>query len=258
MSVSNHLRRLILAAYRVGFWLYPAEFRESNAGQMLRTAREMLAEKDAGQGTVFLLAEDLVRSLLMENLTMTVARIPQLAILLTLTTFIAGAGYVISQQVLRMSANDPQIQLAEDGASRLREGEAPAAVVPERKVDMASSLAPFVIIYDDLGRPVASSAKLDGRVPTPPRGVLDNVRSYGEERVTWQPRPGVRIASVVTRTPGGFVVAGRNMREVQIREDRVFKLAAVAWLFVNCAVLGLWLLAPLFGGSKAPQPQLMT
>jgi hypothetical protein len=76
--------------------------------------------------------------------------------------------------------------------------------------------------------------------------------------VTWQPRPGVRIASVVTRTPGGFLLAGRNMREIEIRENRVLKLAAVAWLVANSAVLGLWLLTPLFGGSKAPQPQLMT
>jgi hypothetical protein len=258
MSVSLHMRNSILAAYRLALRLYPAEFRERHAEQMLSTAREMLAERDAGHRTVLLLTEDLVRSLLMENLAMTIARLPHLAILLTLTTFIAGAGYAISQQVLRMSANDPQIQLAEDGATRLREGEAPAAVVPERHVDMASSLAPFVIVYDDSGLSVASSAKLDGRIPTPPRGVLDNVRSYGEDRVTWQPRPGVRIASVVTRTPGGFLVAGRNMREVQIREDRVLKLAAVAWLVANSAVLGLWLVTPLFGGSKAPQPQLMT
>jgi hypothetical protein len=48
------------------------------------------------------------------------------------------------------------------------------------------------------------------------------------------------------------------MREIEIRENRVLKLAAVAWLVANSAVLGLWLLTPLFGGSKAPQPQFMT
>lgn len=255
MSMSLHLRRSILTAYRLGLWLYPAGFRECYAKEMLRTAGEMLAESDAGHRNVLLLAYDLVRSLLVENLTMTVARIPQLAILLTLTTFMAAAGYLISQQVLRMSANDPQIQLAEDGATRLGTGETPAAVVPGRQVDMASSLAPFVIIYDESGRPIAASAYLGGRIPTPPRGVLEFVRSHGEERVTWQPRPDVRIASVVTRTPSGFLVAGRNMREIEIRENRVLKLAASAWLVVNFALLVLWLLTPLFGGAKTPQAQ---
>jgi hypothetical protein len=189
---------------------------------------------------------------------MRIDRIPLLAVLLTLTTFVAGAGYLISQQVLRMSANDPQIQLAEDGASRLLHGETASAVVPERQIDMASSLAPFMIFYDDSGHPIVSSALLDGIIPTVPSGVFDYVRSHGEERVTWQPRSGVRISSVVTRTTGGFVVAGRNMREIEIREGTVFKLAAASWIVVNCMLLALWFLIPLFAGSRTPQPQLIS
>lgn len=184
---------------------------------------------------------------------MSLSRVLQLAILFTLTTFIAGTGYLISQQVLRMSANDPQIQLAEDAAQRVNTGEEAARIVPERKVDMAASLAPFVIVYDNAGKPVASSATLDGAIPAPPRGVFEFVRSNREESVTWQLRPEVRIASVMTRTTNGFVVAGRNMREVEIREGRVFKLAALGWLAANVALTITWLLTPIFGGSKAPQ-----
>ncbi len=123
---------------------------------------------------------------------------------------------------------------------------------------MASSLAPFVIFYDDSGYPVAGSAQLGGTIPAMPRGVFDYVRSHGEERVTWQPRPGVRIASVMTRTTGGFVVAGRNLREIELRESTVFKLAAAIWLMVNCVLLVLWFLLPRFGGGNTPQPQLTT
>jgi hypothetical protein len=188
---------------------------------------------------------------------MKTGRLPLLAILLTLTTFVAGAGYLISQQVLRMSANDPQIQLAEDAANRVSRGEIPSAIIPERQIDMASSLAPFIIFYDGSGHPVAGSALLGRSIPAMPRGVFDYVRAHGEERVTWQPRPGVRIASVVTRTPGGFVVAGRNLREIELRESMVFKLAAAIWLLVNCVLLALWLLMPRFGGSHTPQPQLI-
>ena len=188
---------------------------------------------------------------------MKTGKLPLLAILLTLTTFVAGAGYVISQQVLRMSANDPQIQLAEDAANRVNRGEIPSAVIPERQIDMASSLAPFIIFYDDSGHPVTGSALLDRSIPAMPPGVFDNVRSHGEERVTWQPRPGVRIASVVTRTTGGFVLAGRNLREVEIRESMVFKLAAAIWLVVNCVLLALWFVMPRFIASPTPQPQMI-
>ena len=81
------------------------------------------------------------------------------------------------------------------------------------------------------------------------RGVFDFVRDHGEDRVTWQPRSDVRIASVVTKTANGYVVAGRNMREVEARESTVLKLAALGWIVANVALICLWLLTPLFSGS---------
>jgi hypothetical protein len=141
--------------------------------------------------------------------------------------------------------------LAEDAAARIAGGESAASIVPERQINMDSSLAPFVIVYDASGNPLASSATLDGRTPVPPRGVLDFVSQHREERVTWQPRRGVRIASVVQRTASGFVVAGRNMREVEIRKDVVFKLAGLGWLVANFVLILIWLIAPLFGGRQA-------
>ena len=67
--------------------------------------------------------------------------------------------------------------------------------------------------------------------------MFDYVRQHGQERVSWQPvlgnLRGVRIASVVQRVNGaqpGFVLAGRNMREVEAREDQVAHMAGLAWL----------------------------
>jgi hypothetical protein len=258
MNRPSRFSQSVLAVYRAGLYLYPAEFRLRYADEMLRCAQNLLAETSSPPATACFLAGDLFRSLLTEHLAMTspIRALPQLAMLFILTTFIAGTGYLISQQVLRMSANDPQIQLAEDGAQRLRDGEDPARVIPDRHVDMATSLAPFVIVYDDNLQPVASSAQLDGSVPRPPRGVFDFVRSNNQERVTWQPRPSVRIASVVTRSKNGFVLAGRNMREVEIRESQVFKLAAMGWLFANVALAALWLIAHLLSRTKAPKVEV--
>ena len=238
MNITSRLRQFVLAAYGCALRVYPAEFRKRYAGEMLRCGRDMLTESRSPLSAARLLSTDFFRSLLTEHLAMTPysKAVPQLAMLITLTTFVAGTGYLISQQVLRMSANDPQIQLAEDGAQQLSAGEDAIRLVPEHQVDMSTSLTPFVIVYDDAGRPIASSARLDGSTPRPPRGVFDFVRSNREERVTWQPRPGVRIAAVVTRSPNGFVVAGRNMREVEDRETLVLKLAATGWLFANIAL----------------------
>ncbi len=224
--------------------------RNTHAAELRRCAREMLGESDSPLRTVLVLAEDLLRSLIKEYFGMALNRIPQLAILLTLTTFVAGTAVVNSQQVLRLSGNDPQIQLAEDAARRLNSGEAADRVTPDRKVDMAASLTPFVIVYDDAGRPITSSGSLDGVIPTLPRGVFDFVRSKAEEQVTWQPRTGVRIASVVVRTTHGFVVAGRNLREIEIRKDKVAQLALLGWLVANLALVTIWLLIPVFGSAK--------
>jgi hypothetical protein len=251
------LRSIILQIYGLALYLYPAEFEAHNSAEMLRCAREMLAESPAPLRSAHILAIDLLQSLATEYLTVTTTlkAIPQLALVLILTTFIAGTAYFVSQQVLRTSANDPQIQLAEDGARRIDAGEELAHIVPAFTVPMESSLAPFVIAYDDAGRPVASSATLDGTTPTYPQGVLDYVRTHGEDRVTWQPRRGVRIASVVTRSAHGFVVAGRNMREVEERIYITFKLAFMGWIFANVSLCGLWLAMQWLGRTKIPLPR---
>ena len=133
-------------------------------------------------------------------------------------TGLCGLVFLEMQQVIRQSANDPQIQMAEDAAARLAAGAAADATVPRATVDIASSLAPFVIVYDAQDRVIASSATLDGATPRLPEGVLAAARQSGEDRVTWEPRAGVRIAAVVVPYHGGAVLAGRSLREVERRE----------------------------------------
>lgn len=145
---------------------------------------------------------------------------------------LCGLVYLVEQQALRMTANDPQIQLAEDAADALTNGASAESVIPIDKVNIASSLAPFMIVFDDSGNPVASSALLHDQIPAYPEGVFDHVRKNGEDRVTWQPEPGVRIASVVVAYSGaqnGFVMAGRSLRETEKRVDQMGFYAIVAW-----------------------------
>ena len=153
-------------------------------------------------------------------------------------TAVSGLTYLAVQQSYRNGLDDPQVQLATDGAARLDAGAGLASLVNSPTVEPADSLAPFVAVFGADDALLASGATIDGAQPKPPSGVLATARSAGRDRVTWQPRPGVRIASVsVGAKDGRVVLAGRNMREVEARIDDLTKIVGLAWLAALIGVL---------------------
>jgi hypothetical protein len=134
---------------------------------------------------------------------------------------------VVAQQGLRQGADDPQHQMAEDAVARLDAGVPPATVVEGPTIDLGGSLAPFLVIYDSAGNVVATDGRLDGVAPVPPSGVLETATAAGIDRVTWQPRPGVRMAVVVLPWAGGTVLAGRSLRRVEEIEANLERISAV-------------------------------
>ena len=157
--------------------------------------------------------------------------------------------HVAVQQNYRQSLNDPQIQMAEDGAAKLSAGGAPADVVARGEmIDMAQSLAPWIAVYDNTGMPLEANAFLDGAPPKPPKGVFDAAKSANpthEDRISWQPSSDVRQAIVIVYVPqkDEYVVAGRNMREVEDREGQLGTFVLLAWL----AIMGATLFAKILG-----------
>ena len=146
---------------------------------------------------------------------------------------ICGLVYGAVQQDLRQTANDPQIQLAENSAASL--ATATNIDVGTEKIDLVKSLSPFIIIVDKDNKVLASNAVMNGQTPVPPAGVFASAARSGENRVTWQPAPGVRIALVVVpvgNDKGQFVAVGRSLREVEKRENQIFMLSAIAWLIL--------------------------
>ncbi len=146
------------------------------------------------------------------------------------TSAFCALAYLLIQQSMRMGLNDPQIQMAEDAASALNNGAAVDSVIPGSRIDMAESLAPFIDLYDANGNAAAGNGVFNRELPTYPKGALDAAKQSGENRVTWQPDPSVRIASVAVPYNNGFVVAGRNMREVESRESNAELIAFLAGL----------------------------
>jgi hypothetical protein len=166
----------------------------------------------------------------------------------------AGLVYAAVQQNYRTSANDPQIQMAQDARAALQTGAAPTSLVATHPVDLASSLAPYLIIYDAQGQVVASSASLNGTTPAIPPGVLTSARTKDVNLVTWQPAPGVRSAVAVVAYPGGYVLAGRSIKVIEDREGATEAIAGTAALALLAAslvgvVATRWLLARMEAGT---------
>ncbi len=154
--------------------------------------------------------------------------------LAVVTTLMAGLVYVAVQQNYRQNANDPQIQIAEDLARQISAASSIPQISPGLTTDISQSLGSFVLIYDDSNKFVTGSGQVNGQYPVLPAGVFANVRKSGEDRLTWEPAPGTRVALVVTRydnsTHSGFVAVGRSLREVEKRIDMLCLYVIAAWL----------------------------
>ncbi len=168
---------------------------------------------------------------------------------------VAAAGSVLAfalyggvQQAQRSAADDPQLQMARDAAAALTAGAAPQQVAAGAPVDIRNSLAPWIVVYDADGNPLAATGSFDGKAPVVP----DQARADavgGEHTFTWEPADGLRMATVVEPYAGGTVVAARSMREVEIRENRTLAIAAGAWIAALLAAAGAALLGAWAWGS---------
>src|SRR5262249_5361856 len=105
------------------------------------------------------------------------------------------------------------------------------------------SLMPFVTLYDHRQQPLKSSGFLDGKMPHLPAGVYNIALANGDDRVTWQPHPNIRIALIVMRVQWPtveFVAVGRSLKEVEMREANLFYMTGVAWLICCGLVIMLF------------------
>ncbi|HVW12619.1 MAG TPA: hypothetical protein VHB54_02285 [Mucilaginibacter sp.] len=153
-------------------------------------------------------------------------------------TLVCGIVYVTVQQSYRMSANDPQFQVAEDTAVALDKGADPKTLTGTSDgVEISQSLALWLIIYDMQGNVAATSARLDGAAPQFPKGVLDHTRSKGANAVTWQPRPGLRQATVTVGAKDYTVVAGRSLRLTEERISLLGSQVLFGWVLSVLAML---------------------
>ena len=151
-------------------------------------------------------------------------------------TVMSGLVYLVVQQDLRQTANDEPVQIAQDFKTQLAGGSPLGSFSPSVQSDIENSLAPFVIIYDGQGKPVTGSGLLNGVVPALPSGVFDNAKQSGEDRFTWEPKPGLREAVVVqyytstTASSSGYVAVGHSLQETERHESQLGWEVLFGWL----------------------------
>ncbi|HLX92239.1 MAG TPA: hypothetical protein VKR32_11175 [Puia sp.] len=159
-----------------------------------------------------------------------------------ISNYLGGAGiitvlclliYAAVQQEYRRGANDPQVMLASEIKDRLEHAQPIDELFPKDTIDLSRSTEVFVTLYDSRQNPLRTSGFLDGKYPEFPAGVLESVSREGEDRISWQPRGGVRMAMVILRVRHPsivYVAVGRSLREVETREGDLLFMVFVGWI----------------------------
>ena len=151
------------------------------------------------------------------------------AALITLAAAAAWLGYGVS---LRSGGDQQPLRLATQAASRLEAGSPPASILPPA-INMAASPAPFVMVFDRRHHALASSGRLNGRIPVLPGAVLAWAARHGEDRITWEPQPGLREAAIIEpygQPRRGFVLAAQSLHTISARQRTLTWSIACCWL----------------------------
>lgn len=178
---------------------------------------------------------------------------PRLLILLgVLSTLFCVLIYVTLEQAYRGAGFEPQIQIAEDGAASFANGLDPNAIAPRERIDLRAGLGTFWILYDASGTAALGSGVLNSALPRPPQGVFDTAKIRGENRLAWEPKPGVRIAIVMNYFQGkrtGYLLVGRSLRETEARKKRLLETVLAAWAGAIGLIMIAW-----FVGRRTQNP----
>lgn len=238
----NELSPSMLWLYRIALLLYPTRFRAGYQEPMRQTLLDSYRDRSAGAARFWLKTfSDLLKSAMVERVLRVEEQILRKPIFFhavalgLILTVLGGAGSVTVQRMLRRGANQPQAEMAEFYASEIHSGTDPDDIIPPSYVDLERNLEPFVIFYDAQGKPEKSSGYLDQSVPVLPPGVFKYTRSHGSDTVTWQPRPGVRIAAVAKYVSGshpGYLLAGRSLRLTEEYESVLRRMTFMGWFAI--------------------------
>jgi hypothetical protein len=146
-----------------------------------------------------------------------------------LVSLFSGLVFIATQQSLRLSANDPQVQITQDILNSLSQGADPKQL-SVTTVDMANTTSAFVIIYDNNQKAVGTTVELDKKTPVPPSQAFEKTKNNNENRFTWEAKKGLRQATVMVKYKDGYVLAGKSLGEIENRINVILRIVGIAWI----------------------------
>ncbi|MCU1416784.1 MAG: hypothetical protein JWP32_958 [Schumannella sp.] len=168
------------------------------------------------------------------------------AVVLTITL---ASVYVTAQQLDRQGADEQPQRLASQIVLLHDLPEPEAADL----VDLGGSEALFYVVYDTSGSPLSGRGYLDGDLAQLPDGVIAAAVANGSNRVTWEPRDGLRFATVEVAVGDRVVMAGQSLAPSETRTQNIGWMLLLAWV-VGLAVLAAGaVLQVRFGGGPIRQ-----
>jgi hypothetical protein len=142
--------------------------------------------------------------------------------------------YSLGQQLLRLSADEPQEKILEQIVRGAKQNER-WLYADRNQVELASSSEIFYLVFNPAGEVVGGSGRLHGLLPQPPKGLFKYVKTFGQHTVTWQPEPQIRQAVVIDEIGGnrpGFVLVGRSLAFTEFEITIFGQLVFVGWLLL--------------------------
>jgi hypothetical protein len=224
----------LLNIYGAALWLYPPAFRV-RYGEAMRDAVVCSHAESSGDLRFFAaLAWDLVCSIVREHMrasaALTGGYVAAFAVFFSAILLVVSVGH---QQVLRRGADRGPEMRADDARRGSEPALGPGGGMEISSEDWLNGTSAFAVVYDAEGRAIAGDATLNGRLPQPPPGVFAVIRERGVHKVTWQPRPGIRVALVGETLPqGGFVLAGQSLEGSETKTSRFDRFLVVIWMMM--------------------------
>lgn len=149
-----------------------------------------------------------------------------------------------------MLANDTPTLLATQVAKQLDAGLGLSSV-NMGATDLANNPVPFVIVYDKQGKAVGGSGYLDKKLAVAPKSMLQHAKANRNNVVTWQPKAGVRIASVTVAAKDYYVLGGQSLKATEDHASHLLKLTALGYVAALVVLAGYVCLGRLVSGKNS-------
>ena len=141
-------------------------------------------------------------------------------------TVCLAAVYLVMQQVERLGADDAADRLVSAVASN---ADGVMGAAPSDRVDAARSDEVFYVVFDQSGHPIGGDGFIDGKLASPPVGIIRAAYDQGTNRVTWETDGGRRFATVELRSGEQVIMAAQSLAPTEARIDRIGMLVLIIW-----------------------------